>query len=143
MTSKRFQRLLEQAREQDDYWIHDALHEFTEGLYALMEQREVSKSELARRIDSSPAYVTKVMRGNTNFTLASMVRLVRALGGQLKVKVCADEDWAQWVHVRSQRPARPRVQQQAFRQIDLSRNDGRYDCRYDQEQQDERLTAAA
>jgi plasmid maintenance system antidote protein VapI len=139
MTSKRFQRLLDEARKKDDYWVHDAIHEFTEGLYALMLRRDVSKSELARRIDSSPAYITKVMRGNTNFTLASMVRLVRALGGQLKVKVCADEDWAQWVHVKSHRPARPMVQRQAFRQIDLTRNDGRYE----QEQHDERLTATA
>lgn len=139
MTSKRFQRLLDEARKQDDYWIHDAIHEFTEGLCSLMSRRDVSKSELARRIDSSPAYITKVMRSNTNFTLASMVRLVRALGGQVKVKVCADEDWAEWVHVHSHRPARPMVQQQAFRQIELSRNDGRYE----QEQHDERLTAAA
>lgn len=139
MTSKRFQRLLDEARKQDDYWVHDAIHEFTEGLYSLMSRRDVSKSELARRIDSSPAYITKVMRGNTNFTLASMVRLVRALGGHLKVKVCADEDWAQWVHVQSHRPARPTVQKQAFQQIDLARNDGRYE----REQQDERLTTAA
>lgn len=139
MTSMRFQRLLEEARKQDDYWIHDAIHEFTEGLYSLMSRQDVSKSELARRIDSSPAYITKVMRGNTNFTMASMVRLVRALGGQIKVKVCTDEDWAQWAHIQSQRPTRPAVRRQAFREIELSRNDGRYE----QEQQDERLTAAA
>lgn len=139
MTSKRFQRLLEEARKHDGYWVHDAMHEFTEGLSSLMERRDVCKSELARRIESSPAYITKVMRGNTNFTLSSMVRLVRALGGHLKVKVSADEDWAQWVHVRSQRPAQPGVQQQAFRQIDLARND----ARYEREHQDERFTAAA
>lgn len=139
MTSKRFQRLLDEARKQDDYWIHDAIHEFTEGLYSLMVRRDVSKSELARRIDSSPAYITKVMRGNTNFTLASMVRLVRALGGQVKVNVCADEDWAQWVHIYSQRPARPAVRQQKFRQVNLSHNDGRYQ----RDQEDELLTTAA
>ncbi len=139
MTSKRFQRLLEDARKQDDYWVHDAIHEFTEGLHALMERRNVSKSELARRIESSPAYITKVMRGNTNFTLASMVRLVRALDGKLKVKVSADEDWAQWLELTNQRPARPPGYRQTFREVQVSHND---EC-YQQESQDEALTATA
>lgn len=84
MTSKRFQRLPDEARKQDDYWIHDAIHEFTGGLCSLMSRRDVSKSELACRLDSSPACITRVMRGNTNLTLASMVRLVRALDGRVE-----------------------------------------------------------
>jgi len=95
MTSKRFQNLLDQARQADDYWIADAQVSFTESLHDLMERRQVSKSELARRIDSSPAYITKVMRGSTNFTLASMVRLVRALGGKLQIEVRADDEYGQ------------------------------------------------
>lgn len=93
MASKRFQKLLEEARQGDDYWIADAQIKFTEQLHELMERRQISKSELARRIGSSPAYITKIMRGSTNFTLASMVQLVRALDGDLQVNVCAAEDY--------------------------------------------------
>lgn len=90
MASKRFQKLLEQARQGDDYWIAEAQVEFTEQLHELMQRRRATKSELARRIGSSPAYVTKVMRGSTNFTLATMVRLTRALEGRLEIKIKPD-----------------------------------------------------
>lgn len=140
MTSKRFQRLLEQAREQDDYWIHDAIHEFTEGLHALMARREVNKSELARRMDTSPAYITKVMRGSTNFTLASMVRLVRALNGRLHVRVGAEEDRTQWLHdTHGHRPIRPGIPAQQFREINISHNDNQFE----QAEDSEILTSAA
>jgi transcriptional regulator with XRE-family HTH domain len=53
----------------------------------MMEANGVSRSELARRLGVSPAYVTKVLRGNINFTLDSIVRLVRAAGGELSLQV--------------------------------------------------------
>jgi len=52
-----------------------------------MKANGVSRSELARRLGVSPAYVTKVLRGNVNFTLDSMVRLVRAAGGDVSLQV--------------------------------------------------------
>ena len=48
----------------------------------MMEANGVSRGELARRLEVSPAYITKVLRGNVNFTLDSMVRLVRGAGGR-------------------------------------------------------------
>lgn len=59
----------------------------TEGLHRMMEVNGVSRSELARRLGVSPAYVTKVLRGNVNITLDSMVRLVRAAGGEVSLQV--------------------------------------------------------
>jgi transcriptional regulator with XRE-family HTH domain len=53
----------------------------------MMEVNGVSRSELARRLGVSPAYITKVLRGNVNFTLDSMVRLVRAAGGEVSLQV--------------------------------------------------------
>lgn len=97
MSKARFKRLLEEARKHDDYWVQDAIHGFTEQLYELMERRGMRKSELAERIGSSPAYITKVMRGNTNFTIESMVRLVRALEGKLWIKVSGSEDAIRWL----------------------------------------------
>jgi len=52
-----------------------------------MEVNGVSRSELARRLGVSPAYITKVLRGNVNFTLDSMVCLVRVAGGEVSLQV--------------------------------------------------------
>ncbi len=125
MPSRRIEELLNEARRGDDYWIADAQTEFTEGLYALMQRRKTSKSELARSIDVSPAYITKILRGSTNFTLASMVRLVRALDGRLHLRVSAAEDRTQWLHDSfGHQPFRPSLPTQRFSAVDLAVNDG-------------------
>lgn len=106
MAEQTFTSLLAKARELDGYWAAKAVHEFTEDLCRLMEQRGVSKSELARRIGSSPAYVTKALRGNTNFTIDSMIRLVRALDGRLCLHVGRSEDQTQWFDITRKRSTR-------------------------------------
>jgi hypothetical protein len=52
-----------------------------------MEANGVTRSDLARRLGVSSAYITKGLRGNINFTVDSMVRLVRAAGAEIRVQV--------------------------------------------------------
>jgi hypothetical protein len=96
MTEQGFKALIARARERDSYWVAKSSQDFTEGLFCLMEARGVTKAELARRIGSSPAYITKALRGDANFTLATMVRMVRALDGQLCLHVARGEDRVRW-----------------------------------------------
>ena len=96
--------VLDSFRGTLDYELANVEMDFTDSLEALIQRRGVSKSELARRIDTSPAYITKILRGSTNFTLETMVKLVRALEGELHVRACAKEDNAHWFHaIRSDR----------------------------------------
>jgi len=87
MKKKSFKELFDQVKRRDTYWVASLILDFTEGLHKMMEVNEVSRSELARRLGVSPAYITKVLRGNVNFTLDSMVRLVRAAGGEVSLQV--------------------------------------------------------
>ena len=87
MKKKSFKELFDQAKGRDTYWAASLILDFTEGLHKMMEANGVSRSELARRLGVSPAYITKVLRGNVNFTLDSMVRLVRAAGGEVSLQV--------------------------------------------------------
>lgn len=99
MAANSFKRAFGEARSREQYWVGKAILDFTEGLYRLMERRDLSKAELARRLDTSPAYITKVMRGNTNFTVESMTRLARAAEGQLCIHVGGQEDDIRWFDV--------------------------------------------
>ena len=74
-----FEELYRKAEQGEEYWVAGAILEFTESLTASMEAQGVSRAELARRLGVSAAYVTKMLRGNANFTLRSMVRAARAL----------------------------------------------------------------
>jgi transcriptional regulator with XRE-family HTH domain len=87
MKKKSFKELINEAKGRNTYWIASLILDFTEGLHKMMEVNGVSRSELARRLGVSPAYITKVLRGNVNFTLDSMVRLVRAAGGDVSLQV--------------------------------------------------------
>ncbi|WP_372796435.1 helix-turn-helix domain-containing protein [Pontiella sp.] len=78
--SERFDSLLEASRESDAYWAEKALIEYTEEIIARMERQNVTRSELARRLGKRPAYVTKLLRGDNNFTFETVVKIARALG---------------------------------------------------------------
>ena len=87
MKKRSFEDLLGEARQRDSYRVASIILDFTEGLYKLMESNGISRSSLARRLGVSPAYITKVLRGNVNFTVDSMARLVGAAGGEIHIQV--------------------------------------------------------
>lgn len=80
-----FGTLFDEAEKRTEFWEEDAIIGFTEDVCLAMEQAGVSRAELARRLGTSQAYVTKVLRGNANFTIKTMVRLAAALDSELRV----------------------------------------------------------
>jgi transcriptional regulator with XRE-family HTH domain len=87
MKAKSFPELFREAENHEDYWLAGAILEFTEDVVREMERQGISRTELARRLGATPAYVTKILRGKVNFTLATMVKLARALDAELHVQL--------------------------------------------------------
>jgi transcriptional regulator with XRE-family HTH domain len=85
VTELTFKQMLAEARRMPKYWEEGAILEFTEALYIAMEEQRVTRAELARRLGTSQAYITRVLSGNANFTLKTMAKLALALGLQLEV----------------------------------------------------------
>ena len=79
-----FRSIFTEAEKSPAYRVERAVLDFTEDIVARMDREGVSRVELARRIGCSPAYVTKILRGTTNFTLESMVRVATALGCEFR-----------------------------------------------------------
>lgn len=75
----------DQARNTHAYRAEGASIRFTEDLVAHMKSSGLTRTALAEKIGSSPAYITKILRGDTNFTLDSMVKIATALGCELTV----------------------------------------------------------
>ena len=90
MKDRTFRDLYAEAEKGLAYQVEGAILEFTEELCRLMESQGVSRAELARRLDTSPAYVTKILRGTSNFTLETMVRAAQALGCEVKIRMAPD-----------------------------------------------------
>lgn len=87
MTTSKYNQIVASMKEDSSYWHEVAKLDFAFGLNEVMNANHLSRADLARALQTSPAYVTKVLGGNCNFTIATMVDLARAAGGELILKV--------------------------------------------------------
>jgi transcriptional regulator with XRE-family HTH domain len=85
--ARSFKELFEWAEQYNEYWTEGAIIQFTEDLALWMERRGWSRADLAREMGVSQAYITKILKGNANFTLASMTKIARVLGARLDVRL--------------------------------------------------------
>lgn len=109
MSQTSFQDLFKRARQSDAYWAERARLEFVAGLTRLSRAKQMSKTDIARVIDASPAYITKVFRADGNFTIESMVKLARAVHGQLRISVEETKEQHQWLRVVDVKPSTVRT----------------------------------
>jgi transcriptional regulator with XRE-family HTH domain len=92
-----FEAFFEQAEKRPEYWEERAKIEFTEEVIARMKKLGVNKVELARRLDVRPGFVTRLLSGQNNFEIATMVRLARALDANFGSYLKPGDDKAKWV----------------------------------------------
>lgn len=85
--SKAIQRFVERVKKDDSYWVERTKLDFSLGLEKQRRTVGMSYADIARKINSSAAYVTKIFRGDVNLTIESMVKLSRAAGGQLRIQI--------------------------------------------------------
>lgn len=84
--TKEFQERLNDVKQRDEYHIEKAKLEFSSLIFEAMEREKINQNELADRIGSSRQYVSKVLHGFSNLTIASMVKIARALNMKLDIR---------------------------------------------------------
>ena len=94
---EKYSQFLERARKSVDFWVDGPITEFAEDIWRLMEEQKVSRAELARRLGTSRAYVTKLLGGNANFTLHTMTKVAMALGATVHVHVADQKATTRWI----------------------------------------------
>lgn len=95
--TKTLKERLNQIRKTHGYRVEKSKLEFVRGISRVMEHKNINNAELARRMDKSPSYITKVMRGDCNFTMDSMVKIVHALGSSIHIHVADSRADVRWV----------------------------------------------
>lgn len=103
MTS--FNEFLADSKERDLYWVEDAKIGFALEMERQMKRQGINKRGVAMRLETSPAYITKVLRGDANVTIESMARLARAAGGDLHIHVAPRASRVRWLDVIGSQPA--------------------------------------
>jgi transcriptional regulator with XRE-family HTH domain len=84
---ERYRQFLAEEKASPEYWNAVAAYEFVRELERRLEEQGISRAELARRLGTSKAYVTKVLSADANFTLATMNRLAAAVGGMVHFRI--------------------------------------------------------
>jgi len=99
MALKSFKNLLAAAKLRDGYWVEKAKLGFSVELNRLFKHSGMTQSALAEKLATSPAYITKVFRGDANFTIETMVKLARAIEGELQIHIAPKQATTRWIDV--------------------------------------------
>lgn len=69
----------------------ELIYNVTEDLLVMLEDQEITKKELARRLSKSRSYVTQILSGSRNMTLGSFSDICFALGFKPEIKLPVQE----------------------------------------------------
>ena len=110
-TQESFDDIWERSASPEEYAADKNILSFIIGLNRLLERRGLSRREFAERLGTSKAYVTRIFKGNGNFTINTMTRLVHALGGTIDIHVTPGEERnVKWFRVLGATGKRPVAQ---------------------------------
>ena len=87
-----FSEQLETYRDDPEFLTEELIIEINEQICNLMDQRGLNRSQLAAQLGVSRQMVTKILRGNPNVTLLTLMKIAVALKGQLEVRMFSKED---------------------------------------------------
>jgi transcriptional regulator with XRE-family HTH domain len=111
MTKQSLQTLMQQADNAGVLAVEGAKLDFALGLARLLERASLSRSDLASRLGVSLPMVTKILRGDTNLTIETMVKAARAAQGMVHINLAAEGSQCRWFEVlnseRRRHPATP------------------------------------
>ncbi len=83
------ERILEQLKRYEDdpaFLTERLVLEINEEICRVMDEQDMSRSELARRLGVSRQFITRLLNGNPNLTLLTLVKIATALGARINVK---------------------------------------------------------
>lgn len=106
--NKKLAAYLAERKKTDAYWVESAKLDFAMRLEKQMQSVGLSYANLAKKMGTSAAYISKVFRGDTNMTIETMVKLSRASGARLNIEIVSEAVVAQrWNNKIIPFPIRP------------------------------------
>lgn len=82
---KWFKDTLKSLEDDLEFRLETLIIDLTEKVCEKMKQKKISRTKLAKLLGVSPAAVTKILNGNSNFTLKTLVSLADVLGFNLDI----------------------------------------------------------
>lgn len=89
--NKALKKFVQDAKDSDSYWVEKAKIDYSMALEKQRKSAGFSYADIAKKIASSAAYISKVFRGDSNLTIETMVKLARAVGGRVDIRVVSEK----------------------------------------------------
>lgn len=99
--TERLKRLVAGMEDRHAFKLESAILKFTRLLRERMERVDVSPTELAKRIEAKPPYISKILRGKSNFTFDSVIKLCSAVDADFVFDVVPKNQKANWISIET------------------------------------------
>jgi transcriptional regulator with XRE-family HTH domain len=99
MPYAQYAEFLESIKASDEYLVESAKMDFALELNSLMNKQGVTRTALAKTISKTPAYLSKVLKGDTNFTIETMVKLCSAINHKISFHIAPKDAATRWFDV--------------------------------------------
>ncbi|UJX40398.1 helix-turn-helix transcriptional regulator [Desulfovibrio sp. JY] len=87
----------------EDWSYYDYIDNISDQIYLIMKQTNVSKAELSRRLGTSKPFVTKVLSGQANLTMKTLIKILHALGYKPETRIVPIDSIGKWTYTSKQR----------------------------------------
>ncbi len=99
--AKSFKSLIDRRRKTASYKFEKIKLSVSISLNRLIKNAGISKTELADSVGVSPAYISKALKGDANFTLETLVKLSDALECNVNLNFTHQNNTFRWFEVIS------------------------------------------
>lgn len=86
-----FKEKLESFKDDFEFRLESLIMDITESISKSMDRKNINRSQFAGLLKVSPPAVTKILNGNSNFTLKTLLSLSDALDLDLKIELSERE----------------------------------------------------
>jgi transcriptional regulator with XRE-family HTH domain len=99
-----FEKMLDSVKESFAFRLETTILHLTEQICERMKQKNITRKQLAENLSVSPPAITKILNGNSNFTLRTLLTIADALDLDLTVNfrpkdISAEAQMGSVIHV--------------------------------------------
>lgn len=81
-----FEKILDTVKDSFEFRLETIILDITEQISKRMKERQINRTQLAKALNVSPAAVTKILKGSSNFTLRTLLSLGDVLNLDLGIE---------------------------------------------------------
>lgn len=85
-TEKWFGELLDSYKDDFEFRLEELVFELTEQISKKLKDNKISRKQFAEKLEISPAAISKVLNGNPNFTIRTLLTMADALKTELNIE---------------------------------------------------------